>query len=296
VTLDEGPVYLRGAVAVGPNPVAVEHPPSPWVEGREYRITGWVTNPFSERRKFSVSVVGGQGWTVTPASLPLSLPGHGRGPVRFRVRPAGAGRGAPFCVQCQAAEGTFAGAAQVDLIGAESAALAERTPVVGLADFEGDLSPWEKQVPEGATLEMAPTEEVARQGQQSLRLEFTHSKPTGTWASALLPFAAPQKWSAYEGVTFWLYWRERPACRLQVHLVEEGGGTYFAEVDLGAASGKWRQVVVPFRQFQFGAWSRDPNHRLDLDTIGTLALVGVAEGGSSRMYVDGLQLWRRLPK
>ena len=128
-----------------------------------------------------------------------------------------------------------------------------------------------------------------------MEIAIVHGPPQGTWASAVLPFAKPQKWSAYEGLAFRLQWTERPASQLQVHLIEQKGGTYYTTFDCGTTPGRWRLVTVPFRNLKLGSWTQDADGSLDLDHIASVAIVGTASAGSSTFCLDDLRLYRRLP-
>jgi len=286
--LSDGPICVHSAIEQAIDPVTISgQSPSPWAEGKAYKVTVKLANPFD--RPWHVELRGPEGWQGTAPLPALTLRPRETRTASLTLTPTGAGLGVPLRVECRAEEGTFADETRVDLASAESMARAEREPVIALDDFEGDLGGWSKDVPPGATLEVTPSD-VAHSGARSMRLHFVHSQPTGGWASTVTRYAPPPKWSAYAGLEFWVYPKERPAGELQVHLLEDHGGTYCAKVKADLEPGKWHRITLPFREFRLGGWTRDPDNALDLDGLVGLALVGVAQEGTSEWLVDEVRV------
>ncbi len=295
LAVGEGPVYLPGQSVQLLNPVSAEAPVAGWTTGQTYPVIVSLKNPFPHTWRLKAELRLPQGW-VLPPPREVALPPLTARQVRFDVTPGADGRGALWQVVCSTTAGErFCAQGRVDVIGAASAALAAREPVKVVDDFEGDLGRWGQDLPPGAALEMTPSEEVAHSGKRSLRLQYSFGGAEGFWASAVLRFGEPQPWSAYRGLSFWMYWTEKPDCLLQVHLPEEGGGTYCASVPVEGAPAQWHRVVLPLSDFKLGGFSQDPNGTLNLDQVKLFALVGGAQAGTHTLYVDDIQLLGDLP-
>ncbi len=285
----DGPIRVPGAVGQVIAPVTiVGQAQAPWIENRGSEVTVELANPFGEPWPVTARITMGPGGANAETGREVTIPPRARRSVKLTAVPTSAGLGVPFRAECRSAEGVFSDEGRSDVIGAESYAQAEREPVVTLEDFESGIGRWQKGAGEGARLTLSPKD-------GGMEIAIVHGPPQGTWASAVLPFAAPQKWSAYAGLTFRLKWTELPASQLQLHLIEEQGGTYYATFDAGTTAGRWRVVTVPFHDLKLGGWTQDPDGYLNLDRIVSLAIVGTSSTGSSTFCVDDLRLCRRLP-
>ncbi len=293
--LSDGPIYVPGVVDTFGDPVTItKTAPGPWVEGKAYEVEATVTNPYAAPWKVTVRAAMPEGWRSRPTKVTVTLPAKATRKVVLRLIPGGPGAmGMQYRVEATTDEATFSAVAKVHTISAESAAEVGAAKVQTLDDFEAGVGRWITQCGEGAVATVEAAAEPVRGGAKSMHLHLQHGPPAGTWADTALPFDPPQKWSAYDGVSFWIRWRDKPKCALQIHLAEKGGGTYWAEVKASDQPNQWHQIVAPFADFLEAGWNPDPNGRLDLDSISVIAIVGVGHEGTSDFWIDDVEMWRK---
>jgi hypothetical protein len=293
--LSDGPIYVPGVVDSFGEPMTItKAAPGPWVEGKAYEIEAKVTNPYAAPWKVTVRGALPEGWRSKPADVTMTLPANATRKVVLKLIPGGPGAmGMQYRIEATTDEATFTAVARVNSISAESAAEAGTAPTRTIDDFEAGVAGWIGQCGEGTVATAEAADAPVHGGAKSMHLHLKHGPPSGTWADAALRFDPPAKWSAYDGVSFWIRWQDKPNCTLQVHLAQQGGGTYWAEVKAGDKPNEWHQVVVPFSDFLEASWAPSPNHRLDLDSISVIAIVGVGTVGPSDFWIDDLQVWRR---
>lgn len=295
--LSDGPIYVPGAIDSFSEPAAITQVAAgPWVEGREYELEAAVSNPYAMAWPVRVGTVLPEGWKSSPREVAVTVPALGTRRVTLKIEPAGPGAmDMPVRIEVRAAEGTFSAVTRVKTVSAASAEGAGTALTRRLEDFEAGVGRWKTDCGQGAVITVEAAEAPVHGGRESMHLHIQHGPPAGTWASAMLVYDAAQKWSAWDGVAFWIYWKEKPKGGLQVHLAEKPGGTYWAEARPGEKAGEWHRVVLPFRDMVLGSWTGDPDNRLDLDSIGTVAFVGVGSSGTSDFWIDDVELWRKAP-